>query len=386
MSPLRIAVVAGEASGDILGGGLLQALKSRYPEAVFEGIGGERMQACGLESLYPLEKLSVMGLVEVLRHLPELLGIRRRLIARWQAAPPDLFIGIDAPDFNLDLEQALKTAGIPTVHYVSPSVWAWKQKRIHKIKASADLLLALFPFEPRYYQSTGQWVEYIGHPLADEITARQAHLATARTRLGYTEKERVVALLPGSRASEVERLAVPFLQAASLLQQRLGAVKFVLPAANQARFDYLQQQLQAFSTLPVQLLLGQSQDALATADAVLIASGTATLEATLLKKPMVVAYKMSPVTYWLYSRMIHTPYVALPNILAGEQLVPELLQQAVTPYRLSAELETALCNATKRAYLAERFDGIFQTLQRGASEQAANAISQLLHQRQTDAE
>lgn len=381
MTKLRIAMVAGEASGDILGAGLIQAISKRYPDAVFYGIGGDLMCAQGFDSVVPLEKLSVMGLVEVLGRLPELLSIRKKLSHSLIENPPDIFVGIDAPDFNLKLEHQLKAAGVATVHYVSPSVWAWKKKRIYKIKESTDLVLALFPFEAQYYEPTKQNVVFVGHPLADLI-ANDSCLLEARKQFAIADTTKVIALLPGSRGGELKYLAEPFLQAAELLQKKYPDILFLLPAANVKRQEVLQKLLdEKFVGLNVRLLLNQSRESMAAADAILIASGTATLEATLLKKPMVVAYKMASLTYAIYSRMIKTPYISLPNILAGEKLVPEVLQSDVTPVRLAAELEKALQDKAYQAFLEKRFTEINQTLQLDANERAADAVISLLQQR-----
>lgn len=378
MRPLRIGIVAGEASGDILGAGLIRALKQRYPQAEFEGIAGELMQAEGCRSLYPLERLSVMGLVEVLGRLPELLRARRRLIRHFIATRPDLFIGIDAPDFTLGMERALKAAGITTVHYVSPSVWAWKRKRIWKIKQSTDLLLTLFPFEAEVYRPTGQRLCYVGHPLADVIPA-QVDLAAAQARFKGERAGALVALLPGSRGSEIKYLARPFLHTARWLQQRRPGLRFVLPAANRRRLQQLQQLIEAeFADLELELVLQQSREVMAAADAILIASGTATLEACLLQKPMVVAYRMAGLTYALYSRLLRTPWVSLPNVLAGKELVPEVLQQRVTAEVLGPLMLRALDDQAYRAELAQAFAAIGEQLRCAASERAAEAVAGLL--------
>ncbi|WP_028468109.1 lipid-A-disaccharide synthase [Neptunomonas japonica] len=381
MTKLRIAMVAGEASGDILGAGLIQAIKKRYPHAVFYGIGGDLMCAQGFDSVVPMDKLSVMGLVEVLGRLPELLSIRKKLSNSLIDNPPDLFVGIDAPDFNLKLEHQLKAVGIATVHYVSPSVWAWKKKRIYKIKESTDLVLALFPFEAQHYKPTKQNVVFVGHPLADLI-ANDSRLLEARAHFDIADTTKVIALLPGSRGSELKYLAEPFLQAAELLQKKYPDILFLLPAANTKRKESLKELLgEKFSGLNVRLLLNQSRESMAAADAILIASGTATLEATLLKKPMVVVYKMASLTYAIYSRMIKTPYISLPNILAGEKLVPEVLQGDVTPARLAAELEKTLQDKAYQALLDKRFTEINQQLKLDADERAADAVISLLQQR-----
>ncbi len=378
MAKLRIVMVAGEASGDILGAGLIRALKQHYPDAEFEGIGGDLMCAEGFNTHYPLESLSVMGLVEVLGKLRELLKIRADLIGRYLANAPDLFIGIDAPDFNLKIETALKAAGIPTVHYVSPSIWAWKAKRVFKIKKAADLVLALFPFESKYYAPTQQRVAFVGHPLADQI-ANDLSLINAKSGLGVENKKRVVALLPGSRAGELKYLAEPFLEAASLFQKKYPDTQFLLPAVNERRLLQLQQIVeQKYSALNITLSLKNSRLVMAASDAILIASGTATLEALLLKKPMVVCYKMASLTYAIYSRMLKTPFVALPNILANKALVPEILQNNVTAERLYDELEHIFSDQQYLSGLKEEFDQIAKGLTLNADERAAEAIVALL--------
>jgi len=381
--PLRIGIVAGEASGDILGAGLIRALRQRYPQAHFEGIAGELMQAEGCESLYPLERLSVMGLVEVLGRLPELLRERRRLVRYFIDNPPDLFIGIDAPDFTLGMERQLKRAGIATVHYVSPSVWAWKRKRIYKIKQCADLLLTLFPFEGEIYAPTQQHLRFVGHPLADEIPAA-IDLAAARERYRTPagDERPMVALLPGSRGSEIKYLARSFLETARWLQAQRPELHFVLPAANQRRYAQLQSLIgDEFADLNLSLVLQGSREVMAVADAILIASGTATLEACLLQKPMVVAYRMAGLTYRIYSRMIKSPWVALPNVLAGEEMVPEVLQQRVTPEILGPLVLRALEDEAYRRRLSRVFGCIGEQLRQDASERAADAILELLESR-----
>ncbi|MBP0048118.1 lipid-A-disaccharide synthase [Marinobacterium sp. AK62] len=380
MRPLRIGIVAGEASGDILGAGLIRALRQRYPQVEFEGIGGELMLAEGCTALYPLERLSVMGLVEVLGRLPELLRARKRLVQHFINNPPDLFIGIDAPDFTLGMERQLKQAGIPTVHYVSPSVWAWKRKRIFKIKHSTDLLLTLFPFEAEVYQPTGQNLRFVGHPLADSIPAEvDFDAAWSRYRGTGEEGHRMVALLPGSRGSEIKYLARPFLETARRLQAERSDLVFVLPAANQRRYEQLEQLIQAeFSDLNLTLCLQGSREVMAVADAILIASGTATLEACLLQKPMVVAYRMAGLTYSLYSRMIKSRWISLPNVLAGEEMVPEVLQDRVTPEVLAPLVIRALEDTEYRRRLARVFGCIGDQLRQNASERAADAVAELL--------
>jgi lipid-A-disaccharide synthase len=371
--PLRIALVAGEASGDILGSTLMQALKARHPDVEFIGVGGPRMQAEGLEPYFPMERLAVMGLVEVLGRLPELLARRKRLIQTLIAERPDVFIGIDAPDFNLGVELKLRRAGIKTVHYVSPSVWAWRQKRVLKIREGCDLMLTLFPFEARFYEEQGVPVRFVGHPLADAIPL-EADRAGARAALDLPLDSPVVALLPGSRGGEVGKLGALFLDAAERLRSVRPGIRFVLPCASPERRVQLEAML-AGRDLPLKLLDGRSHDALAACDAVLIASGTATLEALLYKRPMVVAYKVAPLTYRILKRLVKSPYVSLPNLLAQRLLVPELLQDAATPDALAHAVAPLLDDGEIQTH---GFDVIHRALRQDASGLAADAILQLI--------
>jgi lipid-A-disaccharide synthase len=369
---LRVALVAGEASGDILGAGLMQALKARHPHVEFIGVGGPLMQAEGLNSYFPMERLAVMGLVEVLGRLPELLARRKRLIKGLIAAKPDVFIGIDAPDFNLTVELKLRRAGIKTVHYVSPSVWAWRKKRVLKIRQACDLMLTLFPFEAQFYDAHSVPVRFVGHPLADAIPV-QADRMAARAALDLPLDCPVVALLPGSRGGEVARLGSLFLDAAVRLRTLRPGIRFVLPCASPERREQLEQLLVG-RDLPLTLLNGRSHDALAACDAVLIASGTATLEALLYKRPMVVAYKVAPLTYRILKRLVTSPYISLPNLLAERLLVPELIQDAATPEALAQLLAPLLsCGEVQ----TEGFDVIHRALRRDASAQAAEAVLKL---------
>ena len=375
MAALCIALVAGEASGDILGSGLMRALKARHPHVRFIGVGGPLMEAEGLQSYFPMERLAVMGLVEVLGRLRELLKRRKELIQTLIGEKPDVFIGIDAPDFTLNIELQLRKAGIKTVHYVSPSVWAWRQKRVLKIREGCDLMLTLLPFEARFYEEQGVPVRFVGHPLADTIPL-DADRQAARAALGLPQGP-LVALMPGSRGGEVGRLGALFLDAAERLRGLVPGVRFVSPCANPARRAQLEQMLMG-RDLPVTLLDGQSHPALAACDAVLIASGTATLEALLYKRPMVVAYRLAPLTYWILKRMVKSPYVSLPNLLAQRPLVPELLQDAATPEALAQTLAPLV---TEGAQQTEGFDQIHRTLRRDASNQAAEAVLALLGDR-----
>ncbi|MCO8163292.1 lipid-A-disaccharide synthase [Pseudomonas sp. 21LCFQ010] len=371
-SPLRIALVAGEASGDILGSGLMRAIKARHPDATFIGVGGPLMEAEGMTSYFPMERLSVMGLVEVLGRLRELLGRRKELIQTLIAEQPDVFIGIDAPDFTLTIELKLRQAGIKTVHYVSPSVWAWRQKRVLKIREGCDLMLTLLPFEARFYEEKGVPVRFVGHPLADTIPL-EADRAAARAELGLGDGP-VVALMPGSRGGEVGRLGALFFDTAARLLAERPDLRFVLPCASPQRRAQVEQLLQG-RDLPVTLLDGRSHVALAACDAVLIASGTATLEALLYKRPMVVAYRLAPLTFWILKRLVKSPYVSLPNLLAGRLLVPELLQEAATPETLAGQLLPLIDAGLVQT---EGFDQIHRTLRRDASNQAAQAVLELI--------
>nr|WP_172604538.1 lipid-A-disaccharide synthase [Pseudomonas fluorescens] len=374
MASLRIALVAGEASGDILGAGLMRALKAQHPSIEFIGVGGPLMQDEGLTSYFPMERLSVMGLVEVLGRLRELLKRRKDLIATLIAAKPDVFIGIDAPDFNLNIELKLRQAGIKTVHYVSPSVWAWRQKRVLKIREGCDLMLTLLPFEARFYEEKGVPVRFVGHTLADTIPL-EADRAAARAELGLSDGP-LVALMPGSRGGEVSRLGALFLDTAERLRAMRPGLRFVMPCANPERRAQLEQLL-AGRDLPVTLLDGQSHLALAACNAVLIASGTATLEALLYKRPMVVAYRLAPLTFWILKRMVKSPYVSLPNLLAQRLLVPELLQDDATVEALAQTLSPLIEGGEEQT---RGFDEIHRTLRRDASNQAADAVLNLIGQ------
>ena len=374
MANLRIALVAGEASGDILGAGLMRALKARHPQVEFIGVGGPLMQAQGLTSMFPMERLSVMGLVEVLGRLRELLKRRKKLVADLIAAKPDVFIGIDAPDFNLNIELKLRQAGIKTVHYVSPSVWAWRQKRVLKIREGCDLMLTLFPFEAKFYEEKGVPVRFVGHSLADAIPL-EADRTAARAELGLPDGP-LVALMPGSRGGEVGRLGALFLDTAQRLRALRPGVRFVLPCASPERRKQLEEML-AGRDLPLTLLDGNSHLALAACDAVLIASGTATLEALLYKRPMVVAYRLAPLTFWILKRMVKSPYVSLPNLLAQRLLVPELLQDDATVEALAQTLSPLIEDGQEQT---RGFDEIHRTLRLDASNQAADAVLKLIGQ------
>jgi lipid-A-disaccharide synthase len=376
MANLRIALVAGEASGDILGAGLMRALKAQHPAVEFIGVGGPLMQAEGLTSYFPMERLSVMGLVEVLGRLRELLARRKLLIQTLIEEKPDVFIGIDAPDFTLNIELKLRQAGIKTVHYVSPSVWAWRQKRVLKIREGCDLMLTLLPFEAKFYEEKGVPVRFVGHTLADTIPL-QADRAAARAELGLADGP-LVALMPGSRGGEVGRLGALFFDAAERLMALKPGVRFVLPCASPQRRVQIEALLEE-RNLPLTLLDGQSHLALAACDAVLIASGTATLEALLYKRPMVVAYRLAPLTFWILKRMVKSPYISLPNLLAQRLLVPELLQDDATPEALAQTVLPLIDGGEEQT---RGFDDIHRTLRRDASNQAADAVLTLIGAKQ----
>jgi lipid-A-disaccharide synthase len=377
---ITFGIIAGEASGDILGAGLVRSLRQRYPRARFVGIGGEEMIAEGFHSLVPMERLSVMGLVEVLGRIRELFSIRARLLDYFFATPPDVVIGIDSPDFTLAIERRCREAGILSVHYVSPSVWAWRRKRIFKIARSVNLMLTLFPFEARFYEEHQVPVAFVGHPLADRI-AMEPDTLKMRESLGIDAGASVLAVLPGSRAGEVDRLGALFLEASRWLQERRPDLQLVIPCVNRDREKQVRGLVDALDLkLPVTIVRGRSRDVMAAADVVLLASGTATLEAMLLKKPMVVGYRLSGFSYALLSKLVKVPHVALPNLLAGRQLVPELLQGKATAESLGGAVLERLEDTKERARLKEAFTELHHTLKQGADEKAAQAISDLLEQ------
>ncbi|GGN35233.1 MULTISPECIES: lipid-A-disaccharide synthase [Marinomonas] len=377
-SVTRYVLVAGEASGDILGANLIAHLKALQPDAVFEGIGGPLMEAQGLKSLVPMDRLSVMGLVEVLGRLRELLGIRKRLYTACLQNPPTAFIGIDSPDFNMPLARKLKQAGIPTVHYVSPSVWAWRQKRIFNIKKSVDLMLALFPFELPIYHQHDIPVVCVGHTLADDIPFESDAVA-ARKTLGLVGiRGPVFAILPGSREGEVARLAPLFIEAMKLIKQKETSATFLIPAANAERRLQIEAMLQEANAEAI-LIDGQSRTVMMAADAILLASGTAALEAMLVKRPMVVSYRVNALTYAIMKRMVKVPYVSLPNLLANETLVPELLQDAATPGNLAARLLQTWRSFTGDKAIQAKYLDLHKMLRKNAGAQAAQAIVSMLN-------
>ena len=373
---LRIAMVAGEASGDLLASQLIQALQVRLPNAVFYGVGGPKMLGLGFDAWHPLEKLAVRGYVEVLRHYREIAGIRADLKRRLLADPPDVFIGVDAPDFNLGLEKALKQRGIATIHYVSPSIWAWRGGRIHKIGAAVARVLALFPFEPEIYQKQGIPVSYVGHPLADMLPLEDAR-ESVRTLLGLPSLAAVFALLPGSRQSELQYMADTFIETALRIHAEIPDAIFLVPLATRETrllFEAALHRCQA-QDLPIRLLFGHAHQAMMAADVVLVASGTATLEAALLKRPMVIAYKMAPLSWWLMQRIGgYLPYCGLPNVLAGRFIVPEFIQDDATPENLAQALLNLYADKTVCDGLKARFRELHLQLRQNAAEKAALAV------------
>ncbi|MDN5848300.1 MAG: lipid-A-disaccharide synthase [Nitrococcus sp.] len=377
----RIAMVAGELSGDVLGAGLIRELKRRHAGLRVEGIGGPAMQMAGLRSLYPLEGLSIMGLVEVLRHLPRLIALRRRLVRHFSNNPPEVFIGIDAPDFNLGLERQLRRLGMRTAHYVSPSVWAWRQGRIKRIAQSVDLMLTLLPFEARYYQARGVPVVFVGHPTADRY-ALDPDSGRFRDELGLPSEGSIVALLPGSRQGEVSRIGPVFAATAAVLVRHRPDLQLIAAMATGQLRRLFERQLAAVGLTGCRLIERSTEAVMGAADVVLTASGTATLEAMLLQRPMVVAYRVAPLTAAVVSalRLIKTRDFALPNLLAGEVLVPEYIQRRATPRRLARAVEELLGDPARAHYLRQRFRQMHCALRCNANARAADALEQLVAQ------
>jgi lipid-A-disaccharide synthase len=368
---VRIGIVAGEASGDQLGADLIRALHKINPNIVIEGIAGPQMLAAGCKALFPMDQIAVMGIMEVLKHIPEILTIRSKLRRYFLANPPDVFIGIDAPDFNLTLEEKLKAARIPTVHYVSPTVWAWRRGRIKKIARAVDLLLSILPFEEEFYQRHSNIpVKFVGHPLADQIPLQKVPSLEGTSR--------VVAILPGSRANEIKYLGELFLRTAQWCAEHYPNLTFVAPMVNAARrAQFMEIKNKIAPQLNIQIVDGQAQQVMAAADVVLLASGTATLEAMLLKKPMVVAYRMSRVNHFIAQCLIATPFIALPNLLANKMLVPEFIQEKATPENLGAALLNYLQDAEQVKKVTDEFNALHLLMRRDASAQAAQAIMEL---------
>ena len=370
-----IGIVAGEASGDLLGSHLMAALKEARPGVGFVGIGGPKMQAVGMNILFPMEKLAVRGYIEVLRHYREIVGIRRKLKNYFLENPPDLFIAVDAPDFHLDLELVLKQRGIPTIHYVSPSIWAWRGERINKIKRAVSHMLALFPHEPKLYQEAGVPVDYVGHPLADMLPDNPKR-AEMRETMRIPLQVKVFAFLPGSRQSEVKYLARTCIETAKLMLQQLPDARFLVPLISRETRGIFEQALYDCDAqqLPITLLFGHAQDAMIAADGVLVASGTATLECALLKRPMVITYRMPTLSWWMMKRKSYQPYYGLPNILCGRFVVPELMQNDATPENLTQALLNLVGDKDAVAQLEATFLELHQTLRQGTAQKAATAI------------
>jgi lipid-A-disaccharide synthase len=376
---VRVGMVAGEASGDQIAAHLIAALKARRRGLLFAGIGGPRMINEGFESLYPMEKLSVRGYAEVLGRYAEIMGIRRRLAKTLIAERPDLFIGVDSGDFNLGLERKLRQAGIPTIHYVSPSVWAWRGWRVKKIARSVTRILVMFPFEAPLYEKAGVPVTYVGHPLADVIP-QEPKKEEARLALRLPAKKLIVAMLPGSRRSELHYMASAFVLAAHRFRQEMPEVHFVVPTVTRATRDMFEIAVHQHqrTDLPLTLLFGHSHEALAAADMALVASGTATLETALFKTPMVIAYRQSPITWAMMRSMLYLPYIGMPNILAGERLVPELLQDEANPAALAAALLALWRDAGARKRQVERFHDFHHLLRQNTAQKAAEAVMHVI--------
>lgn len=384
---VRIAMVAGEASGDLLAAHLIEALRVHLPDAEFYGIGGPRMQSVGFNALWPAETLAVRGYVEVLRHYREIAGIRKKLLGHVLKDKPDVFIGVDAPDFNLWLEERVKNAGIPSIHFVSPSIWAWRGERIHKIKKSVSHMLALFPFEPEIYEKQGIRVSYVGHPFADQLPL-EPDRAGALERLGLDGNGQYIALLPGSRQSEVDYMAETFVETGKLLLQRFPKAQLLVPLITREtreRFELALWKCGA-QKMPFKMLFGHARDALAVADVALVASGTATLETALIKTPLVVTYKMSSWTYRLMKKKGYQPWVGLPNILAGEFVVPEFLQHEATPENMAQAMGNLIVDKAARKQIIDIFYRIHHTLRQGTAQRAAAAILPYLLPQQAPAE
>ncbi|QCT19974.1 lipid-A-disaccharide synthase [Jejubacter calystegiae] len=375
--PLTIALVAGETSGDILGAGLIRALKAKVPDARFVGVVGPLMQAEGCEAWYEMEELAVMGIVEVLGRLRRLLQIRADLTRRFSELQPDVFVGIDAPDFNITLEGKLKQRGIKTIHYVSPSVWAWRQKRVFKIGRATDLVLAFLPFEKAFYDRFNVPCRFIGHTMADAMPL-DPDKNGARDVLGIAHEARCLALLPGSRGAEVEMLSADFLKTAQLLRSHFPDLEVLVPLVNSKRREQFERILaEVAPELPVRLLDGQAREAMIASDAALLASGTAALECMLAKCPMVVGYRMKPFTFWLAKRLVKTDYVSLPNLLAGRELVKELLQEECEPQLLAQALTPLLEESETRHEMHDIFRQLHEQIRCNADEQAAQAVLEL---------
>lgn len=379
MGTIRIAIVAGEASGDLLGSHLVSALRERLPQAEFIGIAGPKMIAAGVQSLFPIERLSVIGFHEVIRNLFPLLAMRRELKRKIVAFQPQVYIGVDAPDFNFGVERSLRKQGIPTVHFASPSIWAWRGGRIRQIKRAVDHMLVLYPFEKAIYDKAGIAATYVGHPMADTIPLEDTRNAV-REKLKLSPSARIIALLPGSRRSELHMHADLFVQTAQRVLELLPEVQFLVPLSTQATRRIFEEALYRHQAqeLPLTILFGHAQDAMAAADCVLVKSGTATLEAALLKRPMVITYRIPKITHFFVKRLFYLPYFGLPNVLAGRFIVPELMQDQATPDNLAQALKTWLEDKDARASLIAEFERMHIELRQNTAQRASEAVLSIL--------
>ncbi len=381
---LRIAIVSGEVSGDMLGAGLINAINARGVNCHVEGIGGDRLFAAGMRILYPMERLSLIGITEAFGRYGELRRVHNALSDYFLKQKPDVFIGIDAPEFNLPLEEKLHKAGITTVHYVSPSVWAWREYRIKRIQRAVDLILNLFPFESRIYERYGVRNQFVGHPLADQLPL-EPDVAKARKALALPLEKTIVAILPGSRANEIKRITGPLLQAATISHSTNNDLHFISNMVNRGLLEQFQQVKNRLAPdLEIRTYINRAHQVMEAADIVMLASGTATLEAMLLKKPMLVAYRLSWPTYLIGKLLIKTPYIAIPNILAGEKLVPEYIQTACRARALADGLNALLASAERRAQLTSRFAALSRQLGKNADDQAAKSVLELIEHRRHD--
>ena len=377
--PKIFAMVAGEASGDTLGADLIVSLKKRYPNSIFVGIGGPKMLAEGFESWFPMEELSVMGFFEVIKHLPALLKIRKNLISCLLTLNPDVFIGIDAPDFNFKVERSLKQNGIKSIHYVGPSVWAWREKRLVKIKKSVDGVLVLFPFEPAYYHRYNIPVKFVGHPLANQFPEEPDTLA-AKTELGYQSDDLITAILPGSRMSEVNKMADIYIQSAGKLSEIYPTMHFAIPCVHHQAKKRIEQAINSFGKgLKVTLFLGKSREVLEACDQALVTSGTATLECALMRKPLVLSIVVHPISYWIMKRLSTTKWIGLPNILANKSLVAELIQDEATPEKIALNMGRLIMDQQLRKEQISAFQLQYKQLKQNASELACDAIEDWMH-------
>lgn len=375
-----IGIIAGEVSGDILGADLISAIRKRSPDMRFVGIGGDRMKKAGCECLFPAESLSVMGISEIFRHFPELLYIRKTIKDYFLSNRPDIFIGIDSPDFNFPLEKTLRNSGVKIIHYVSPSIWAWREYRLKSIAKSVNLMLTLFPFEPEYYEKYNIPVRFVGHPLASNINLIPDK-AAARQQLGLSESDSIIALMPGSRKSEINKLTVPFLKTAEWCAGHENKLHFIANFVNENARKHFEQMAHNISPgIQISTYNGQALTVMEAADVVLLASGTVALEAMLLKRPMVVAYKVNWLTYQVVKRLIKVPYVSLPNLLAGKQLVPECLQDNCQPEIMGQEILKWLNNKNKVSEVVEEFNNIHNRIRLNSGDLAANAVMEMLHE------